>query len=88
MNIDVAMYPDTSEAQRAYNSDIPSALLQENPNVARAAWAWMKVGLKVEGRDQESAFRLTESGPFLRDTGDRREAQAQLAEHAFQLMVC
>ncbi|KAI0690793.1 hypothetical protein BC835DRAFT_160717 [Cytidiella melzeri] len=87
MNIDVAMYSDASEARRAYNSDIPSEILQENPHVARAAWAWMKVGLKVEGRDQESAFRSTESGPFLRDTGDGREAQAQLAEHASQLMV-
>ncbi|KAI0685777.1 hypothetical protein BC835DRAFT_1420934 [Cytidiella melzeri] len=55
--------------------------------MARAAWAWMKVGLKVEGRDQESAFCSIESRPFLRDTGNGREAQAQLAEHAFQLMA-
>ncbi|KAI0690797.1 hypothetical protein BC835DRAFT_1521480 [Cytidiella melzeri] len=87
MNIDVAMYSDASEAQRAYNSDIPSEILQENPHVARAAWAWMKAGLKVKGRDQESAFYPTESKRFLRNTGDGRDAQLQLAMHASQLMV-
>ncbi|KAI0690799.1 hypothetical protein BC835DRAFT_1521481 [Cytidiella melzeri] len=87
IKIDIAMYPDTPKVREAFRRDMRKKVLDEKPHAARVAWAWITVGLEVKGKHENSAFRSKENESLLNNTDDGREAQAQIAKYATQLLV-
>lgn len=85
---DIALYPkDEPKAINAYTRDLES----DNPHVARCAWAWMIIPVEVKCEEEDSAYGFSFKGSgrntFLRDTDKGREARAQFAKYATELML-
>ena len=84
MKPDLSMYPDTDAARQAFCHDIDYANVTES--TARTAWGWMSVAAEVRFQESRSAFGFGGKQEFLRKGGDGREAQAQLAKYAAQIL--
>ena len=85
MKPDLSMYPDTDAARQAFCHDIDYANVTES--TARTTWGWMSVAAEVRFQESRSAFGFGGKQEFLRKGGDGREAQAQLAKYAAQILL-
>jgi hypothetical protein len=86
------MYPETDRVARATQLSDGEKNKVKGPrkdHAARAAWAWMTVGLEVKRDTDRSAFFFEDAQTkgLLRDTRLGREGQAQIATYATQLML-
>ncbi|KAI0685725.1 hypothetical protein BC835DRAFT_1309836 [Cytidiella melzeri] len=82
LKIDIAMYPDTEDARRAFNHDMN----RQHALIGACSLGVDDHGRRGEAENEISAFDLARPG-LLRDSDHGRVAQAQIAKYATQLML-
>ena len=85
MKPDLAMYPDTVQANEAFlhNIDEQSAFKSK----ARTAWGWMTAAVEVKFAESRSAFSFEDNQELLRNSDDGRGALAQVSQYAAQILL-
>lgn len=89
---DLALYPDNDSAREAYLRDIEN----DNPDIARCAWAQMTCPIEVKCDEGESGYgfqairanpKAKAMIPLLRDTPHGRKSRAQFAKYNAEIML-